>query len=175
MSNKTIGYTTWARFMSWLQVLLKTHSCWRALQARSFLMYSKFKQLFVYSLVLGFPVLLLRVFSPSLQFANCSMLYRWRSPSVVSLWAKFRRKEKIKLEVWKWTDFRGFSIARKEGKNTTRFFILLFQCVNKNIEGWLKFCALHMVYSQIWLNLPWNDCHFFYIFLICMSPTLAKN
>jgi len=39
---------------------------------------------------------------------------------------------------------------------------------------WLKICTLFLVYSQIWLNLPKNDCHFFYIFQ-WMIATLATN
>jgi hypothetical protein len=33
---------------------------------------------------------------------------------------------------------------------------------------------LFLVYSQIWLNLPRNDCHFFYI-LLWMMGTLATS
>ncbi len=35
-------------------------------------------------------------------------------------------------------------------------------------------CDLFLVYSQIWLNLPREDCHFSYIFL-WMIITLATN
>ncbi len=110
--------------------------------------------------------------------ALCSLLTANIDGGVPALFCyerNFAEKRKLKLKVWKWTDFRGFSIARKEGENSIRFLFYFFQCVTQNIDGWLIFSAWHMVYSQIWLNLPWNDCHFFYIFLICMIPTLAKN
>jgi hypothetical protein len=73
---------------------------------------------------------------------------------------------------WLWR----FSIARSEGEKSKNFqiFVFGFQCVAKDMEGWLKFCTSYMVYSHIWLNLPKNDGHFFYIFLL-MIVTLAKN
>ncbi len=51
-------------------------------------------------------------------------------------------------------------------------FISCFQHVAKDIERWLNFGASYLVYSQIWLNLPGDDHHFFNIFL-WMIPTLA--
>jgi hypothetical protein len=54
--------------------------------------------------------------------------------------------------------FWGFSIDRNERKNGKTYgqtYVFGFQCVNKNIEGWLfRFCISNLVYSQIWLNLP---------------------
>jgi hypothetical protein len=32
------------------------------------------------------------------------------------------------------------------------------------VKGWLNVFTIFTVYSQIWLNLPRDDCHFFYIF-----------
>jgi hypothetical protein len=40
-----------------------------------------------------------------------------------------------------------------------------FQWIARNIEGWLKIWALHLVYYHIWQNSPNDDCHFLYIFL----------
>ncbi len=34
-----------------------------------------------------------------------------------------------------------------------------FQCVAKNIKGWLKFYISYLVYSQVWLILPRDDCN----------------
>jgi hypothetical protein len=34
-----------------------------------------------------------------------------------------------------------------------------------DLEGWLKIYTSYPVYSQIWLNLPGDDCHFLCIFL----------
>ncbi len=33
---------------------------------------------------------------------------------------------------------------------------------SQNIKGWSKICTWDMVYSQIWLYLPMDDCHFGY-------------
>jgi len=95
------------------------------------------------------------------------------------LLTKFREKENFKIikvknlkMKWLWR----FSIARSEGKNSKIFQISIFgfQCVAKDMEGWFKFDTSYMVYSHIWLNIPKNDCHFFYIFLL-MIVTLAKK
>jgi len=58
--------------------------------------------------------------------------------------------------------FWGLSIDRNERKNGKTYgqtYVFGFQCVNKNIEGiWLfRFCISNLVYSQIWLNLPWRS------------------
>ncbi len=45
------------------------------------------------------------------------------------------------------------------------FSFWLSLCSKKYSSGWLKICTLLLFYSQIWLNLPWDDRHFFYIFL----------
>jgi hypothetical protein len=34
-------------------------------------------------------------------------------------------------------------------------------CVAKDIDRQLKICTSYLVYSQIWLNLPMDDGHFF--------------
>ncbi len=49
-----------------------------------------------------------------------------------------------------------------------------FSLCSQKIEGWLNICTSFMIYSHIWLNLPYNDCHFFYIFL-WMITTFAIN
>jgi len=36
--------------------------------------------------------------------------------------------------------------------------------VAKHIERLLKICILFLIYSQIWLNFPEDDCHFLNIF-----------
>jgi hypothetical protein len=48
-------------------------------------------------------------------------------------------------------------------------------CSQNNIEGWLNISASYVVYSQIWLNLPMDDHHFFYIFLWMIATLATKN
>jgi hypothetical protein len=43
--------------------------------------------------------------------------------------------------------------------------MLGFQCVTISKEGWLNIGTSYLVYSQIWLNLPRDDCHVFWVFL----------
>ncbi len=64
--------------------------------------------------------------------------------------------------------------AREKIVKIARFSCLVLQCVDESVEGQLKFCTSFLVYSQIWLNLPMDDCHFFCIFL-WMIVTLATN
>jgi len=80
------------------------------------------------------------------------------------------------LKISKWNDFGGFQLPEVRGKNSKYLQISIsgFQSVAKDMEGWLKFNTSYMVYSHIWLNIPNNDCHFSYIFLL-MIVTLAKN
>jgi hypothetical protein len=70
----------------------------------------------------------------------------------------------------------GFSVAVSDGKQMTiaRFVYLAFHCVTKNRKRWLNSFTLFLVYSQIWLNLLKDDCHFFYVFQ-WMIATLATN
>ncbi len=50
-------------------------------------------------------------------------------------------------------------------------FIFGFQCVaKKKKKRMIKICVSYLVYSQIWLNLPKDNCHlFFYIFLLTIA------
>ncbi len=75
-------------------------------------------------------------------------------------------KNEVNLKV-----FQSAKVREKISKNH-QIFIFGFQCVTKNIEGWLKFHTSNTVYSQIWLNIPRDDRQFFYIFLIL---TLSKS
>jgi hypothetical protein len=61
---------------------------------------------------------------------------------------------------WFWR-FSVYRCARKKRENQ-HIHMFNFYCVAKNIEGWLKICTLFLAYSQIWLNLPRDDCHFFH-------------
>jgi hypothetical protein len=70
--------------------------------------------------------------------------------------------------------FWSFSIARSEQIANIavvlkylklQMFYLWFFTVTKDIEGRIEFGTSNLVYSQIWLNLPEHDPHFFYIFL----------
>ncbi len=90
------------------------------------------------------------------------------SRNLVKKW-KFKFKKK--------SDFKGFqsSDVRKEEEKIERFLDLVVHFVAKNIERWLQSCTLFLVYSQIWLNLPRDDCHFFYIFFLWRTGTLATD
>jgi hypothetical protein len=69
----------------------------------------------------------------------------------------------VKFMMWYWRvspELRG-----KNSKNH-EISIFDFQCVSMNVEGWLKDFTPHLVYSQIWLNLPRDDPHFSYTFLM---------
>jgi len=63
----------------------------------------------------------------------------------------------------------------------SQIFISCFQHVAKDIERWLNFGALYLVYSQIWLSLPRDDCHFFNKFPLddshfgCIRKCQKKN
>jgi hypothetical protein len=41
-------------------------------------------------------------------------------------------------------------------------FDIWFWLCSQNMKGWSKICTWDMVYSQIWLYLPMDDCHFGY-------------
>jgi hypothetical protein len=77
--------------------------------------------------------------------------------SIFLLVVKFCQKEKKKF---------------KKKIKTSNFINL--HCVAENIKGWLKICTLFLFYNLIWLNLPKDNGHFFYIFLWMMA-TLATN
>ncbi len=57
----------------------------------------------------------------------------------------------------------------------TRFVYLVFCCVAKNIDLDYEICALFIDYSQIWLNLFRDNCHFFYMFLWMIATLAAKK
>jgi hypothetical protein len=65
---------------------------------------------------------------------------------------------------FQWPKVRGGG-EKTKGRNC-QMFICDFHCVAKDIEGWLKICSLILIYSQIWLNPPRDNRHFFYIFQI---------
>jgi hypothetical protein len=52
---------------------------------------------------------------------------------------------------------------------------LVFCCVAKNIDLDYEICALFIDYSQIWLNLFRDNCHFFYMFLWMIATLAAKK
>jgi len=72
--------------------------------------------------------------------------------------AKFHQFKAKFLKIIIEKRFWGLSIDRNERKNGKTYgqtYVFGFQCMNKNIEGWLfRFCISNLVYSQIWLNLP---------------------
>ncbi len=65
-------------------------------------------------------------------------------------------------------------MREKESSKNHQISILGFLVSSQNIEIWLKICTSHLVDSQIWLNLPRHDRHFFYIF-VWIIATLARN
>jgi hypothetical protein len=73
-----------------------------------------------------------------------------------------RKRKKLKVQerskVWR------FSVTRNEGKKVgiTRFIYLVFHCVIKHIEEWLKICILILIYSQIWLNFSYGWLSLFF-------------
>ncbi len=56
-----------------------------------------------------------------------------------------------------------------------------FSCVHKNVEGRLQIYTFILVYSQIWQNLPRDDCHlkknFLWMIITqnCITRFLQKN
>ncbi len=83
-------------------------------------------------------------------------------------------KREILNSTMKW--FWRFLIARSEQTNNISWQISMvgFDCVAKNIEGWFFDKTSYLVYSQICLNLPKDDCHFLYIFQWMRVPW-ARN
>jgi hypothetical protein len=59
-----------------------------------------------------------------------------------------------------------------EVSNCQFFLMFGFECVAKDIEGWLLFCTSCLVYSQLWLNVSENDCHFWLQTKILKQNTL---
>ncbi len=81
-------------------------------------------------------------------------------------------KAKKNLKFKKEANFGGFQLSEMRKKSwNDQNRILGFHCVIKHIEGSLKICTLCLIYSQIWLNFPKDDCHFF----LWMVTTLATN
>jgi hypothetical protein len=92
---------------------------------------------------------------------------------------KFRQKEKFNFLFFlkmKW--FSRFSKSPELRENIIInhhiIYIFGFHCVARNVKGWLGFCSSYVVYSHIWLNLPMDDPHFVYNFLL-MVTSLAKK
>ncbi len=91
------------------------------------------------------------------------------SPSIFLFLAKFKKTRKLR-------DFGGFQSPKliKKGENC-QLSTFGFQCLARNMEGWIKkTCISYLVFSRIWLNLPRDDSHFFYI-LLWMIATLATK
>jgi hypothetical protein len=60
------------------------------------------------------------------------------------------------------------------GGGEHQIYIFCFKCIAINIKGWLNISTSFLVYSQIWVNIPRDDCHFCNIFL-WMIATLGAN
>ncbi len=92
-------------------------------------------------------------------------------PEKLVFLASFRQKsENFKNKKFRKKSFGSFSVAKtgeeKKIKKNSQIRIFGFHYVAKQIKKWLKkdLDFLFLVYSQIWLNLPRNDCNFFNIF-----------
>jgi len=83
---------------------------------------------------------------------------------------------KVKFKFLRKSHFGDFQSRKKWGKTIKNHQIHIcgFHCAAKHTEAWIKICASFLVYSQIWLNLPRDDCHFSYISQ-WMITTLASN
>jgi hypothetical protein len=68
-----------------------------------------------------------------------------------------KKKEKRKKSKMKRFWNEGFTHQKWRGKKITRF-LHFFQCVAINIKAWLKICISYLIYSQIWLYGPRDDC-----------------
>ncbi len=90
-------------------------------------------------------------------------------------WRNFAKKE-IKIQLFEKEWFWTISANRSGKSNSKNHQIHIFgvHCVAKHTKGWLINFILFLAYSHIWLNLPRDDCHFFYIFQ-CMVTTLATK
>ncbi len=73
------------------------------------------------------------------------------------------RSEILNFKNRKRIEFEGFQLL--EVRENCQIRILGFHCVARNLEKWLKICNLFLICSQIWLNLPKDGHHFFYILL----------
>jgi len=106
------------------------------------------------------------------------------SPSLVQPFLtgeKFQQKEKLNLFFFEnEVIFSRFSKSPELRENIIKNFQIIFiylfsfHCVAKRLKVWLGFCSSYMVYSHIWLNLPMDDPHLFYNFLL-MITSLAKK
>jgi len=47
--------------------------------------------------------------------------------------------------------------------------------IPQSIEVWLNICPSYLVYCQIRLNVPRDDPHFFYIFLLMITTLVASK
>ncbi len=95
----------------------------------------------------------------------------------VKLFLFIRYDERVKRLQNQMKCFLTSSITKgmkKKMVKVSSFLYLVFPCVAQNVERWLNILISYMVYSQIWLNLPKDDCHFFYIFLQ-MTASLVTN
>jgi len=90
-----------------------------------------------------------------------SLFFYWRYV------AKMRNKT-LKNSKKNWFERFSFAINKfKKLKNRHIYICDSSHCVARHIEGWLKIMQIYLhiifcVYSQIWLNLLMDDCHFSY-------------
>jgi hypothetical protein len=81
-------------------------------------------------------------------------------------WRNFAKNKKSNIKIQKISNFRSFQLLEARGKNNKNLsdFNTWFSVCNQNTEERLKTCTTYLVYGQIWLNLPKDDHHFYYIF-----------
>jgi len=80
---------------------------------------------------------------------------------------KFEKKE---------SDFEGFQLPEVSVKKNVENYIWDFQLCSQKFRRIIKLFVLYFWFiNQIWLNLPRDDHHFFYIFLMDDSQFFYKQ
>ncbi len=94
----------------------------------------------------------------------------------VFYWQNFlpkKKEKKLKLELKNEKILKGF-LWRESEENLLKLAIYIFSMFSFSVCGHkyesliIQVCTSYLVYSQIWLNLPSDNCHFFYPHL-CMD------
>ncbi len=111
--------------------------------------------------------------------SSSQVSWMWRASILVGAvlfsLAKFVRKAKLKTKnSKKKVILQVFSRQKREGKKRKirHLRIFGFQWVTETIKAWFKIYTWFLVDSQIWLNLPREYRHFWYL-LLWMVATLA--
>ncbi len=79
-----------------------------------------------------------------------------------------RKKWFLKFQVTK----RERDREREKRRSKNHYSSLSLVFIVKPKKSWLKVCTLFLGYSQIWLNIPMDDCHFGYKQKFLKNPRL---